>query len=218
MIATQKHLLDFTAADLWTKVVVSLSQAMPLREAAKELLHAGIHGAPVVDADGRCVGVLSVTDLARWAVQRTGGIVGHPRTCSYQETHRGLRGEETVLCTVERGRCPYQFEKRLPDGTVVTGCHEPHTVCLEWQMVEIEGLPTEDVRHYMTAEPVTADPDTSITALARLMVNSVVQRVVVTDADRRPIGIVSATDLVAALAGASDDWATEQGSGVQVPG
>ncbi|HKA08712.1 MAG TPA: CBS domain-containing protein, partial [Gemmataceae bacterium] len=118
MIATQKHLLDLTAADLGTKVVVSLSQAMPLRDAAKELLCAGIHGAPVVDAAGRCVGVLSVSDLARWAVRRTCGTVGHPRTCSYQETHRGLRGEETVLCTVEKGRCPHQFEKQLPNGTV----------------------------------------------------------------------------------------------------
>jgi len=205
MIATRKHLLELTAADLGTKLVVTLPEAMALREAAQELLRAGVHGAPVVDADGRCTGVLSVTDLARWAVRRTGGTAGRPRTCSYQETHRGLRGEETVLCTVEKGRCPYQHEKRLPDGTVVTACREPHTVCVEWQMVEIEGLPTEDVRHYMTAEPVTADPDTPIAALARSMINAVVQRVVVTDADRRPVGIVSATDLVAALATADED-------------
>jgi CBS domain-containing protein len=205
MIATRKDLLDLTAGDLETKIVVSLSESMPLREAAKELLRAGVHGAPVVDAAGRCVGVLSVTDLVRWAVQRTGGTVGHPRTCSYQETHRGLRGEETVRCTLPNGKCPYQYEKRLPEGTAMTACREPHTVCVEWQMVEIEGLPTEDVRHYMTAEPVTVDPDSPITAVARLMINSVVQRVVVTDAGRRPIGIVSATDLMAALAAAADD-------------
>jgi CBS domain-containing protein len=208
MIATQKHLLDLTAEDLETKIVVSLPETMPLRDAAKELLGAGVHGAPVVDAAGRCVGVLSVTDLARWAVRRTGGTVGRPRTCSYQATHRGLHGQETVLCTVGNGRCPYQQEKRLPDGTVVTTCREPHTVCHEWQMVEIEGLPTEDVHHYMTAEPVTADPDTPIAELARLMINSVVQRVIVTDADRRPVGIVSATDLVAALASADENSAT----------
>jgi CBS domain-containing protein len=205
MITARKHLLDLTAGDLRTRIVVSLSDAMPLREAAKELLRAGVHGAPVVDGAGRCVGVLSVTDLARWAVRRTGGTVGHPRTCSYQETDRGLRGEETVRCTLPNGKCPYQYEKRLPDGTAMMACREPHTVCVEWQMVELEGLPTEDVRHYMTAEPVTAEPDTPITALARLMINSVVQRVVVTDADRRPIGIVSATDLVAALAAADEN-------------
>jgi CBS domain-containing protein len=205
MNTTRKHLFDLTAADLRTRVVVTLSEAMPLREAAKELLRAGVHGAPVVDAAGRCVGVLSVTDLARWAVRRTGGTVGHAKTCSYQETHRGRRGEETVRCTLPNGKCPYQYEKRLPDGTAMTACREPHTVCVEWQMVEIEGLQTEDVRHYMTAEPVTAEPNTPIAALARLMINSVVQRVVVTNADRRPIGIVSATDLVAALATADED-------------
>ena len=82
MIATRKHLLELTAADLGTKLVVTLPEAMALREAAQELLRAGVHGAPVVDADGRCTGVLSVTDLARWAVRRTGGTAGRPRTCS----------------------------------------------------------------------------------------------------------------------------------------
>jgi CBS domain-containing protein len=202
MIATRKQLLDLTAADLETQVVVSLSEAMPLREAAKELLRAGVHGAPVVDAAGKCVGVLSVTDLVGWAVRRTGSTVAHPRTCSYQETHRGLRGAETILCTFDQGRCPFQAEKQLADGRLVQTCREPHCVCLDWQMVEMEGLPTEDVRHYMTAEPVTAGPTTPITALARMMINSAVQRVIVVDADNRPVGVVSATDLVTALAAA----------------
>jgi predicted transcriptional regulator len=72
-------------------------------------------------------------------------------------------------------------------------------------MVDTESLPTEDVRHYMTAEPVMVDATISITALARLMINSVVQRVIVIDSERRPVGIVTVADLVAALAGADED-------------
>jgi predicted transcriptional regulator len=67
-------------------------------------------------------------------------------------------------------------------------------------MVDTESLPLEDVRHYMTSEPVMADSNTSIRELARLMVNSSVQRVIVIDSERRPTGIVSNTDLVVALA------------------
>jgi CBS domain-containing membrane protein len=57
--------LDLTAAELMSHEVVTLHQDMPLREAARRLAAAGISGAPVVDVAGRCVGVLSTSDLAR---------------------------------------------------------------------------------------------------------------------------------------------------------
>ena len=71
-------------------------------------------------------------------------------------------------------------------------------------MVELGSLTAEDVRHYMTAGPLTADPSTPITALAQAMINACVQRVIVVDPNRRPVGGVSATDLVSALAGADE--------------
>src|SRR5262249_43010422 len=45
---------------------VCLPSATSLQEAARRLVEAGISGAPVVDDDGRCKGVLSQTDLARF--------------------------------------------------------------------------------------------------------------------------------------------------------
>jgi predicted transcriptional regulator len=205
MVATQKSLFDLTAKELQTRVLVTLPTKMPLRDAAKKLSHAKIHGAPVVDDAGRCVGVLSISDVARWALNMSGPSVGHPRSCGYQETHRGLAGKETVTCTLPEGKCPFQSEKHLPDGRVVLECREPHSVLLEWQMVDMESLPTEDVGHYMTAEPVMVNSTISITALARIMINSVVQRVIVIDTEHRPTGIVTSTDLVAALAAADED-------------
>jgi CBS domain-containing protein len=75
---------------------------------------------------------------------------------------------------------------------------------LEWQLVEMDALPAEDIRHYMTHEPVTADPDGPIRTLARKMIAASVHRVVVIDSAGGPVGIVSSTDLVAALAGADE--------------
>lgn len=205
MPATRKFLFDLTAADLQTHQVVTLSAAMSLRDAAEALFAAGVHGAPVVNDDGQCIGVLSVTDVARWGVRQSQPEAAHPRTCGNQETHRGRDGSEKILCTLPEGKCPLQTEVRLPGGQMALECQEPHSVLLEWQMVEMESLPTECVRNYMTAEPVTVEPGTPITQLARQMIDSSVQRVIVVDADQRPTGIVTVTDLVTALAEVSDE-------------
>jgi CBS domain-containing protein len=167
MTATDKALFDLTAADLMTRVSVTLRESTPLREAAGELFRAGVHGAPVVNAVGACVGVLSVTDLAKWAARPTG-------------------------------------PDGSPESSGAVGSGQDPCVFGEWQMVEVERLPTDDVRHYMTEGPITVEPSAPITELARTMIGACVHRVVVTNAEGRPVGVVSATDLIAALAGAGD--------------
>jgi CBS domain-containing protein len=56
-----------TAADLMSAPVRSIPEATPLREAARMLSRCSISGAPIVDAEGRCVGVLSSTDFVTFA-------------------------------------------------------------------------------------------------------------------------------------------------------
>ena len=56
-------LTSTTAADLAVRNVVSFAPHMKLAHAAKVLLREAISGAPVVDNEGVCVGVLSVTDV-----------------------------------------------------------------------------------------------------------------------------------------------------------
>ena len=58
--------------DIMTREVVTLRPEMPVSEAARVLFHHRIHGAPVVDADGRVVGVLSAMDL----IGKSGETVG----------------------------------------------------------------------------------------------------------------------------------------------
>jgi len=67
-------------------------------------------------------------------------------------------------------------------------------------MVDVEKLPTDEVRQFMTPDPVTAQAATSIRDLARMMIDAHIHRVIVVDEGRRPIGVVSSTDLLAVLA------------------
>ena len=64
--ATAKTLLDYTAEDLMSRDLLLIPHRMSLRAAAHLLAQAHVSGAPVVDDAGRCVGVLSATDLVHW--------------------------------------------------------------------------------------------------------------------------------------------------------
>ncbi len=70
MRPTTMPLAAQTGPDQRSPAVVQLTEAMPLREAAGLMLRHQISGAPVVDSDGRCLGVRSVLDFLRLAVTR----------------------------------------------------------------------------------------------------------------------------------------------------
>ncbi len=63
MITSEKPRLGLTAADLMSRTVVVIPEDMSLRAAAHVLSQNRVSGAPVVDASGKCVGVLSSTDF-----------------------------------------------------------------------------------------------------------------------------------------------------------
>jgi CBS domain-containing protein len=73
-------------------------------------------------------------------------------------------------------------------------------VCSEWQVVEVENLPNDEVRDYMTPDPVTVRPSIRLTELARKMLDAHIHRLIVVDAQGRPVGVVSSTDVLAAVA------------------
>lgn len=70
----------------------------------------------------------------------------------------------------------------------------------DWQIPEIEQLPSDSIENYMTPDPVVSSKSTSIADLARMMVDAHIHRVIVVDASQRPIGVVSSTDILAAVA------------------
>jgi hypothetical protein len=75
-----------------------------------------------------------------------------------------------------------------------------------WQCNEEQALSTDEVSNYMTADLVTASPETRIADLAREMMDAHIHRVIVVDSAHRPIGVVSSTDILAAVADADPSF------------
>ncbi len=188
-----------TAADLMTREVTTLDAGMPLWDAARVLARAGVHGAPVADGDGRLVGVLSVSDLARWVGRQP--TSSRPLTCAFQEMTREPGGRETVHCLLHEDSCPLQRVMEGMDGRFALVCAEPHCVPTDWQVVATEALPPGDVRHHMTTDVVMVPTTAPLAEIARVMLNQGVRRLVVVDDAGRPAGIVSVTDVLKVLAG-----------------
>lgn len=209
MRTTTKPLLTLTAGDLMNPNVVRLPEEMALRDAARLLLRNQIGGAPVVDAHGKCVGVFSAMDFLRLSETRTDATRPTspplPITCSYQAKHRTSDGKEVTRCILPPGVCPIQVKQDGPDGETLNICGQPNCVLVDWQIVDVEKLPTDEVRRFMTPDPVTTRTATPIRVLARMVIDAHIHRIVVVDEERRPIGVVSSTDLLAALAYAGDE-------------
>jgi len=164
---TARPFLNLTAADLMTTPVRTLPQTMTLREAAQILSGASISGAPVVDAEGHCVGVLSSSDFVTWAGKGA---------------EAGEEGKATTFIA--------------PWG----------------EFISVEEAPDHEIRHFMTTQPVTVTPRTSIGEMAQMMVDAHIHRILVVVDHGGPFGIVTSTDILAAVAQADRRAALEDGS------
>ncbi|OAI52936.1 hypothetical protein AYO44_04615 [Planctomycetaceae bacterium SCGC AG-212-F19] len=157
MFTTEQSILTLTARDVMKSPVVTIPRELSLRAAADLFQKEQISGAPVIDAEGRCVGVLSTTDFLKWAQQ--GGST------------------EQVCCTAHP-----EFSS-------------------DWQVIDVEKLPGDDVRQHMSTNVVSCSLDEPVTRLARLMLDAHIHRIFVLDSYRRPVGVVTSTDILAAVAG-----------------
>jgi CBS-domain-containing membrane protein len=157
--AGAKAFLALTAAELMTNPVMTIPHETSLREAARLLAGSHVGGAPVVDAEGHCLGVLSSRDFVTWVVEG---------------------------------------EKAPEKGGKVTCFLSP------WgEMIDIEDSAEDEIRRYMTARPVTVAPATPVGELAQKMADSHIHRVLVVEEQGRLCGIVTSSDVLAAVAKAS---------------
>jgi CBS domain-containing protein len=83
-------------------------------------------------------------------------------------------------------------------------CTRPLGIDGNWQVVDLEFLPNDEVGWHMTRDPVTAPPTARVTELAGLMRRAHVHRIVILDEERRPVGIVSSSDILGAVASLDD--------------
>src|SRR5207253_2309937 len=81
----------------------------------------------------------------------------------------------------------------------VAACAASPAFCASWQIVDPDKLPDLTVRDYMTHDPVTVTSSATLGELARKMIDVHIHRVIVVDGFGKPIGIVSSTDVLAAV-------------------
>jgi CBS domain-containing protein len=199
-VKTAETLLDLRCEDIMNPELVTIPRSTSLRDAARLLRRAQLSAAPVVDEQGRCVGMLSTADFLRWIEEGCPDPAAGPiRTCSFQREGRLLTGEEAVICKLAPGSCPLQSVQPTTDGRHTAVCLQPSTVLCDWQQVN-EGLPEGGVAgRYMTTDIVTAEPQTPVAELARLMAESHSDRVFVLEGGR-PVGFVCSAEILAGLA------------------
>ena len=199
MTTTSKPLLALTASEVMNHTVVTISQDMSLRAAAHLLFQKQIGGAPVVDFDGRCIGVLSANDFVQWAHEGGSGAEDVPMSaCPFQSKGRLLSGQEAMICVLEDGSCRFQDGLPTTGGRHTSVCLLPRGEVSKWQVKK--DVPISAVRRYMNTDVDTVGPLTPLRDIARKMVEDHIHRVYVVDERHRPVGVVLSTDVLAALA------------------
>lgn len=159
-----------TAADLMNPEVLTVPEEMTVRELAAFLMDHEITGAPVVDREGRLVGVVSVVDIADVAAG---------------EEEPG-DGAETVP-DPERGG----FYARGFKDTLVPGQLE--------ELGPFEGAEGEmRVGEIMNPEVYSVPEDATVSEVAMTLLSSHVHRVLVIE-EGRVAGIITTSDLLGLL-------------------
>jgi CBS domain-containing protein len=147
-----------TVADLMTRDVITVQPKTPLSTAIKLLVDRQISGLPVVDDEGKLVGVISESDLM------------------WREKGLDLPPHILFLDSVIYLENPLQHERDL------------HKVL------------GQTVGEVMTDRPISITIDTSLPMAARIMHDKKIHRLPVVDAEDRPIGILTQSDIVRAIA------------------
>jgi CBS-domain-containing membrane protein len=191
MNATRKPVHALTAGDVMNRDLVVIPRQMLVRNAVGLIHRARASAGPVVDEHGRYVGMLSPADVFRWieaGCPET--VVGPILTCPYQVQGRLPSGDEAVICTLEDGSCPFQAVQPTTAGRHTEICVRQAT----------EPSPFGALSCYVTTDAITVRPAVLLLELVRQLVDARADRLAVLDEFDRPIGMVSATEALNAVA------------------
>lgn len=147
-LAVKRLFNTLTAAAVMTKSVLFIDEGMELVDAAALLAQSQVSGAPVVDGDGKIVGVVSEKDFLR---------------------EMGV-GEKPSFMRIA-------------------------THCLNNQSCMIGRLRNKTVADIMTRPPITGTPDMTVGTISALFAERQINRLPIIDAQHRPVGVVTRTDL-----------------------
>jgi CBS-domain-containing membrane protein len=159
-----ERLLTLRVSDIMNTPVTTVPESASMASAASTFAKFEITGAPVVDASGRCVGMLSTTDFAL-------------------REHRMAAGEESMS-----GGWQHNIVQDGPDDPI-----------------HIEAIAEDRVSEHMSPAVQTIHDSASLVNAARVMCREHIHRLVIIDQNERPIGLISALDLVAAMVAAIEE-------------
>lgn len=155
--------MNWTIEDVMTTPVICVPEEARFRQVVAALWDHGVSGVPVVDVEGRVVGVVSESDLIL-----------------HEEFPDATLNERWMAILNEMGSSGSVMLKSLRKAEGATA------------------------RELMSSPPVVVPPDTTLGEAARLMHRSAIKRVVVVDRRRRPIGMVTRSDLLKVYLGRDD--------------
>lgn len=187
-----------TVSDAMTRSILTIGQELPAYEAAERLLLHGVSGAPVIDDDGRCVGVFSLSDFARLS-KNIGKNEELPECCPFQVRHRRVDGTDVMLCTLPPGVCPIQLQE-CEGAETRQVCQAPHEIVVEWQALQPKLSPKDPVKRWMSSIPITVNSSATLVECAGRMVNAKVHRLVIVDDDQHAVGLVTSMDILKTIA------------------
>lgn len=173
--------------DIMQGDVVTVTTDATARELARLLADEQISGVPVIDGNGRLVGVVSSTDVVRLAAEES-----HVRLVTTAIRAGGYAGGELGSDDTDEPTDldPFGFflpeDSPLADGALLAELPESR-------------LDTVTVEEIMTPVSFTVEPDTSIAELCEFLVRGRIHRAVVVE-DGALAGIVTSADVLRAVA------------------
>jgi CBS domain-containing protein len=116
------------AKDIMRKKIITVGSWLTLPELAKILEENAITGAPVVDAAGLVLGVVSQTDLVRSRSESSAGVPLFHRELDEPIAPLGLHFEEVDQCRVEEIMTPgaISFDEETPVEVLAGSMLERH--------------------------------------------------------------------------------------------
>ncbi len=214
-----------TAQDIMTAPVVTARADEALGHVVQRMLERGLRRLPVTDADGKLVGMISRVDVLRAAAgakpseaeeaiaPRAGHTLGEVMIPQVP-TVRATDDLVDVLQQMLQGRFTYVVvldDEGRPVGVITEGDLVARVAppvrggVLQALARRVLGreVPRGDVcaRDIMSEHALTAPPDMTVADGIALMLREGRKRIVVTDADGRPLGLVDRQALLAASFG-----------------
>lgn len=171
--------------DIMKEDVVTAAPKSSVSELIRTLQEREIHGVPVVEDDGVLVGVVSIRDILRLAVE-----LGEVPEAARWGLGLTSAGRGAVLQAPVKGEFHAYYV--TPSGGYV----DVGDRIQEFPGDLFEGYRVEDI---MTRSPITIGPDAALPELARLLLDHNIHRALVLEEDKL-VGIVTATDALEAVA------------------